>query len=234
MLKVKECPRFPGYFFREDGLFSIGSETGPFLRGLPNNCNGLTYRRIHRMAPNNKFVHRMMAFTFCHNPCPDIFKHVDHINGDTECNEAWNLRWVNRVLNRCNSSSRNSYLNLKVPIQNAAGKRRWVWSRPRWQAKLIVDGVKYKLGFYDTEEAASDVSRKFRETMFRKIYLDYLKERNVGEEKAASFALQPRKAPIFTTVPMLGDSRTQWLSSYRSARMYFCSPRAKDPQDDPH
>ena len=38
-------------------------------------------------------LHRLVAHTFVKNKHPDIYTYVNHINGNPECNYAFNLEW---------------------------------------------------------------------------------------------------------------------------------------------
>lgn len=49
--------------------------------------------------PTKMRVHRMVARAFI-GPDPNGRRHVDHINGDRECNAAWNLRWCSNLENQ--------------------------------------------------------------------------------------------------------------------------------------
>ena len=49
-------------------------------------------------------VHRMVALTHIHNPRPDLFLKVDHIDRDKENNHRSNLRWVSHTVNAMNSN----------------------------------------------------------------------------------------------------------------------------------
>lgn len=41
--------------------------------------------------------------TFFHNPDPEIYREVDHINGDILNNSASNVRWATRIINMNNT-----------------------------------------------------------------------------------------------------------------------------------
>lgn len=194
-----ECPVLPGYFFCRNGTFSVGTPDGPYFKGYPSTIRGKVYRRVKTVQGEYLFVHRMVAFTYCHNPLPDMFYLVDHINGVTEDNRDSNLRWVNYMLNSANSSARNTYICRKRPIKTKSGKTIWIKSErePRWESRVTIDGVKHKLGYSSTEKQACHVSRTFRKEQFRKLYLGYLQLYDVSETEAPSLDIQherPRKA----------------------------------------
>ena len=48
------------------------------------------------------FTHQVIARTFVHNPAPNSFDEIDHIDRDPRNNRAANLRWVNHSLNMMN------------------------------------------------------------------------------------------------------------------------------------
>ena len=99
MENVRECPVLPGYFFRRDGMFSVGTPEGPFWKGYACKLSGKYYRRIKTVDGQSKLVHRMIGFTFCYNPLPKVFTICDHVNGDSDIN----IRWVTQLLNVANS-----------------------------------------------------------------------------------------------------------------------------------
>ena len=129
-----ECPNLPGYFFTRCGMFSVGSPDGPYFKGYRCKLSDKYYRRLKTVNGNSLLVHRMVGFTFCYNPLPEVFLICDHINGDTEDNRDCNLRWITQLLNVANCSARNAYPVLKKPIM-VRGKRIWVKNKsPRWQS----------------------------------------------------------------------------------------------------
>lgn len=44
-------------------------------------------------------LHRLVAMAFLPNPCPEKYTHVNHINGNPECNWAINLEWCSPMKN---------------------------------------------------------------------------------------------------------------------------------------
>ena len=88
MKDVRECPVLPGYFFRRDGMFSVGTPEGPFWKGYACKLSGKYYRRIKTVDGQSKLVHRMIGFTFCHNPLPKVF---------TICSEDISKSWYEEL-----------------------------------------------------------------------------------------------------------------------------------------
>ena len=82
-----------GCLIRPDGRYA--SNNGHCLGYLANGFNKLTRKR-----------HRLVATAFVVNPRPDIFKDVDHIDGNIKNNNASNLRWVNKRINMLNKTSK--------------------------------------------------------------------------------------------------------------------------------
>ena len=59
------------------------------------------------------YVHRLVALAFVKNPKPEIYKEVDHIDGNKENNRADNLRWTNRKGNMNNPITINKLAEVK-------------------------------------------------------------------------------------------------------------------------
>ena len=218
---ARECPVLPGYFFSRDGMFSVGSSDGPFWKGYPCKLSGKIYRRLKTIAGKSKLVHRMVGFTHCYNPLPEVFTICDHINGNTEDNRACNLRWVTQLLNVANSSARNAYRVNKKPIR-VGGKKIWVTNKnPNWQSRVTMEGTSFKLGYFDTEQAACDCSRAFRVKKWKEIYLRILKEHEVIGEKQPPFNIQHARPPRTPTGPLVHYPAVQRPREGRAPR--FCS-----------
>ena len=95
-----------GLIFRRDpGSEFLLTECGQWFINAyyPNKTTHLSpcdeYKYLRMDAVD---VHRMVARTWCYNPCPRCFQLVDHIDGNSHNNAASNLRWVNHGLNSLN------------------------------------------------------------------------------------------------------------------------------------
>ena len=84
------------FFIREDGTVRL--KTGIITKG---------YRHLSGYNAMKGFhLHRLVAQAFVHNPRPDIFTVVDHIDHDRLNNHYTNLKWVSTRYNRANQRGR--------------------------------------------------------------------------------------------------------------------------------
>ena len=125
-----------------------------------------TYLSIERCK-----IHRLVATTWVHNPSPTFFTWVDHIDGDTQNNDASNLRWISPSLNGLNR--RRKYFKKKVTKNGGVyfvsslkvkGKEHRKTSNTKAQAilttkKMIHDQFK---SAYDACLALDDIYRRER------------------------------------------------------------------------
>ena len=113
MVREKEIEGAPGYFILDDG--TIRQLLGKLTKGNPSNGAGYfqynlpcTYKK---RGLRSVMVHRLVAKEWVHNPRPDIFNVVDHIDHNRGNNHFSNLRWLNHQLNCMNlSATRNCFL----------------------------------------------------------------------------------------------------------------------------
>ena len=91
---------FWGYTIDDNTV--VRQKNGTVLKSRPNNKG---YLQVSLMDFDGivgirrwYLVHRLVAHIFCHNPRPDVFNVVDHIDGDPTNNLPVNLRWVNNHL----------------------------------------------------------------------------------------------------------------------------------------
>ena len=94
--ELKECVAHNGrhYLVSEDGLTVVSGATQRTMKQSLNadgyyNCGGIT-------------VHNLVAPAWI-GPSPDKEAIVDHIDRDRTHNDAGNLRWTTRRVNRMNS-----------------------------------------------------------------------------------------------------------------------------------
>lgn len=80
---------------------------------------------------------------------------IDHINNDRSDNRIENLR----IANRCENCQ-----NMAKPSNNTSGIKGVSWSKyhSKWECYCAVDGVKHKLGRYDSLAEAEQVVVDFR------------------------------------------------------------------------
>ena len=151
-MQIHMVPLYWGYTIRDNG--EVRSPRGTLLKAKENGCG---YLQVCLRTPETgrkrwKYLHRLLARAFVKNPRPDIFHIVDHINGDTLCNDTSNLRWLNRELNMINlHKAKNAYYNKKF--------KKW---------KAMVRGQ--KLGWFKTYEEAHLTSKAYRLKLFEEIY----------------------------------------------------------------
>lgn len=110
--------------------------------------------------PLNARVHRLVATAFCPNPEGKPF--VDHIDCNSQNNNASNLRWCTAV-----ESARNK----RKSKRNTSGRTGVYWNTAsgKWMA-YVRDGTQMTyLGVYDDIEQASFV----RDTIAAEIYGDF-------------------------------------------------------------
>ena len=117
-------------------------------------------------------VHKLVATHFVENPCPDRFTDAHHIDHDKTNNDASNLMWVNRRLNKLADPSRNAYFYRKVR---------------KWQARV----AQISLGLYDTQTEARNIARNFKRTLFYATYNEY----TGSDPTQAIFDTNPRDQP---------------------------------------
>ena len=167
-MREELVPGTTDYYVRDDGtIWRNGQKLKPFKgRGYwMFNCNRRRTTK-YEDRPCIIKIHRAVAEAFIHNPRPDIFNVVDHIDCDKLNNHYTNLRWLSSDLNK---------LNNKCPgIRQAPSGR--------WQSKVC--GCPTKV--CESREAAIEHSRKLKLEKFNKKYFEELK----SEPKFKNVAVQ--------------------------------------------
>jgi hypothetical protein len=85
-------------------------------------------------------VHRLVAQAFLDDYSEDL--DVDHIDGDKQNNQIWNLRMVTHQQNHFNRTTAKGYY--------------WNKNKEKWQAQIKVNYKTKNLGYFDTEAEARD------------------------------------------------------------------------------
>ena len=148
----KRVPGYPGYFARSDG--SVRTPSGVCTTGWKGNQQG--HRSMYvRGRRYPQFIHRLIAFAFCINPRPDIFKLVDHIDRDPTNNVPTNLRWLNHSLNALNNDKLGCYF-CKI--------------KKKFHATINLDNKHRHIGYFATEAEAHNAYVATRDTAFARIY----------------------------------------------------------------
>ena len=158
----------PFVFVRVDGLVSLGDDKGPWTPGTKHCVNGDMVRLKGHVAKyyyslflenQTVYVHRLVAATFCENPCPLHFRIVDHIDQNSLNNAASNLRWINNQLNLLNKTCNNAYFA----------------KRPRkWRALVTCQGVTHRWGMFKTFKEAHLSAQEFKAAKFAEIYRSFV------------------------------------------------------------
>lgn len=147
MKKIKELPtaeRLHELFEYRDGKLFHKSETcGRIVKGAEAGNEGKNYRQVTADRCNYQ-THRVIWKMFKGS---DPVNFIDHINRDKADNRIENLRDVSHRVNSMNKNSKG--------VNFYTDKR-------KWRAKIQVFGKQYHLGYYDTEEEASEVYKSFQ------------------------------------------------------------------------
>lgn len=94
-------------------------------------------------------MHRLLV------PAPDGYV-VDHINRDGLDNRRSNLRVITPAQNMQNRRSR-------VGATSSFRGVYWAKNEQKWRAQVKVEGIKFCLGSYDSEEDAAKAASSFRQ-----------------------------------------------------------------------
>ena len=186
----------PGYW-----VSNHGQVKGP--TGSLNLCDCQGYYRCY--VKKMRSVSRLVARAFVHNPRPDIFDLVDHIDRNTHNNHHTNLRWLNNALNTMNN-----------------GGKCYTWSKQhrKWKVEFRVMGKNRFFGYYILEEAAAAVAKRERARTFQKAYCQLVGHNKRAVEihsSSCGAAAKPGGRPA-TRPRQLEQRRLDlWLSSLKPA-----------------
>ena len=103
------------------------------------------------------YLHRLVGRAWVFNPCPGVFSTIDHIDHDTQNNNASNLRWITVQLNSIHRKLKGFE---KVVKRNGA-----VFYRTRSRV-----GGECSIEYYRTRDAAIRGAKQTRDHNFARIY----------------------------------------------------------------
>jgi len=153
-LKIKD---FDNYSIDEDGI-CMNEDTGHILKPKLKN-NGYYQIGLRKDKKRHWFtIHRLVAITHnLHNPKPDIFTQVDHIDDDKNNNSLSNLQWISGSLNCRKKKSKTEFKGVKKS-KTINGKK--------YEAVIRINKKKVYLGcFYTEEEAHSKYMEEYNKIM---------------------------------------------------------------------
>lgn len=144
------------YFYYKDGsLYTSKSRHGLAAdkKAGGKRTNGYVYVTFQ----NRIYLLHRLIFLYHHGYLPKI---LDHIDGNPLNNKIENLRPATYAQNLA---------NMKTPKSNKSGVKGVCFDKERnkWVAEIKCEGVKYKLGRFDTLEEAAKVVRKKRDELHK-------------------------------------------------------------------
>ena len=122
------------------------------------------------LSYNRHYIHRLVARAWVHNPCPEEFTVIDHINLNPQDNDRKNLRWVSTTLNALNKN-RKSYA---CGDKYKRGKR-WVTSETSCISKVQFK-KKPHVKYFDNEKDACANTKTVLNALFNEEYDKHAKK----------------------------------------------------------
>ena len=124
------------------------------------------------------YIHRLIGAVFVHNPRPDIFDRVDHIDRNTRNNAISNLRWVNHKLNMINTQTTNVRMRTYVRRNGKLGsywKKKFGKYAYEYSERVSGELVKVRI-YFDDFNTALEFGKKDKIIRFNKLYAEYINE----------------------------------------------------------
>ena len=152
-IELRNSVEFPTLYISKCGQWLYNSVRGNFLKKYYRNKK---YKYL-KCCLANIYLHRLVALAWVFNPCPGVFNTVDHMDHDTQNNDASNLRWCTIQLNAIHRKTKGFH---KIVKKNGA-----VFYRSR--SRIGGDSTSQ---YYRTKEAAVRGTRQTRDDNFTRIY----------------------------------------------------------------
>lgn len=143
MEKFKEIPSFEGLYSISDLGNVKNLKTGQIMK---THDNGKGYLKV-RLTKDKKYfsfyVHRLVLLTFIGS---EEGKVVDHINGVRNDNHLSNLRYLSNRDNTVRGGKKNCKSSLRGVAKDGE----------RFRSTITIEGKRYFLGRFDTEQEAHE------------------------------------------------------------------------------
>ena len=171
-IEMRSSVEFPNLFISKCGQWIYNSSRKNFLK---------KYYRVKKYkylkcCSANWYLHRLVGLAWVHNPCPEVFQTLDHIDHDTQNNSAFNLRWCSVQLNCIHRQTKNCE---KIVKRNGA-----VFYRSRSSV-----GGKTTSEYYRTRDAAILGAKETRNNNFARIYQTHI---DAGSANNTDIAINQR------------------------------------------
>lgn len=140
-------------------LLEYNPDTGDFVRKTTyvrvragDKAGGLNQRGyIEIRVLGKKYLAHRLAWLYVNGVFPEM--DIDHINGNTQDNRISNLRLItisgnNQNRRRSRKDSSSEYLGISIKHQK---------DKTKWQVRIQIEGVRFYLGLFNTEEEAYEV-----------------------------------------------------------------------------
>ena len=151
--------RWEGWYVRSNG--SVRKPNGTVTFGWPTPDGHCRVMNGYRFDGQKAYfwIHRLVALAFVHNPRPDIFLEVDHVDRNPNNNNASNLRWLTHQLNLMNNGGVNAYYNNKYK---------------KWDVMFMARGKRRFVGRFRDECCAKAIAIDAKDRAFQRIYEGYI------------------------------------------------------------
>ena len=110
------------------------------------------------------YVHILVGHAWVHNPCPGVFKVIDHIDRVCQNNDASNLRWITQQLNCLNQTLKKGWE--KIVKKNGA---------VFYKTVISVDGKRH-VTYCRSKEVAIETSKRRQREFFDSIYQKHVND----------------------------------------------------------
>ena len=197
--ELRDSTKFPGYYV---------SKCGRFVRNT--NMTKNMYTKVHArnkefvyLQSAGKWIHRLVAAAWVHNPNPGEWDTVDHINGDKQDNRAENLRWVSTRLN-CIHRQRKRYYER---VRQRSGRV--------FYKSQIKSGEEIIKCFSPTKELAIEKTKELIDDMFRKIYYESLSNVSPGLPRRPGMFLWTESLEATPRLPVENNSGNERVTKDR-------------------